>query len=72
MVSVCVFKISAWVIGLAVPAGTPRMILESIESVVLVTIFSMLAIQLLTISARQTWKKIKSSSDDAETMDGAQ
>jgi hypothetical protein len=71
MASVCVFKISAWVIGLTVPVGTPRIILERIESVVLVTIFSMLAIQLLIITGRQTWKKIKSSSD-AETTDGVE
>ena len=67
MASVCVFKITAWVIGRTVPDGIPR-IIDRIESVVLVTIFSMLAIQLLVITAQQTWKKIKSSSD-AETME---
>jgi len=46
MVSVGVFKLSAWVIERAVPDGISKVILDPIESVVLVTIFSMLALQL--------------------------
>jgi hypothetical protein len=69
--SVFVFKVSAWVIGQAVPPGTPRMILDRIESVVLVTIFSMLAIQLLIITGRQIWKKIKTA-PNAEAIDGTE
>jgi hypothetical protein len=57
--SVGAFKLLAWAIGAAVPLGMARLILEKIESVVLVTIFLQLAIQLLVTGFRQTWLKVK-------------